>query len=179
MTAELAVLGLLVEQPLHGYAIERLIDERGMRKWTAIGFSSIYQILDQLVSSGRARVEVEPAPGRGKERRVHRVTPDGRGYWEDQALSALADTDADTGAFLLALSGLPFLDPGDVVEALDRRVARLESELTDLRSDLEAVRPVPPHVQAMFSFVSNRLASERDWTRNYLTTLPEGEETTP
>ncbi len=45
-----------------------------MRKWTSIGFSSIYHLLDQLVGEGLAEVVVEPAPGRGKERRVHHVT---------------------------------------------------------------------------------------------------------
>ena len=39
--AELAVLGLIVEQPRHGYEIEKVIEDRGMREWTEIGFSTI------------------------------------------------------------------------------------------------------------------------------------------
>ncbi len=46
--AELAILSLLAEQPRHGYGIEQVIDERGMREWTAIGFSSIYYLLNKL-----------------------------------------------------------------------------------------------------------------------------------
>ncbi len=40
MSAQIAVLGLLVERPLHGYGIAQLIEQRGMRSWTSIGFSS-------------------------------------------------------------------------------------------------------------------------------------------
>ena len=171
MTAQLAVLGLLVEQPLHGYAIERLIDERGMRNWTAIGFSSIYQVLDQLVTSGWAEVQVEAAPGRGKERRVHHVTTGGLRHWEAKALSALADVETDPGDFLMALSGLPFPDRAAVVDALRRRAEHLESRLADLNRDLMEVRPVPRHVEAMFAYTSSRVACEKDWVRSYLADL--------
>ena len=41
LTEEL-ILGILAEQPHHGYQIEKLIIDRGMRKWTDVGFSSIY-----------------------------------------------------------------------------------------------------------------------------------------
>ena len=33
LTEEL-ILGLLAEQPRHGYQIEKLIEDRGMRRWT-------------------------------------------------------------------------------------------------------------------------------------------------
>lgn len=171
MSAQFAILGLLVEQPLHGYAVEQLIEERGMRNWTPIGFSSIYQILDQLVADGWAEVRIEPAPGRGKERRVHHVTGAGRRHWEQEAKSALADVDSGPGEFLMALSGVPFLGHAAVARALTERVDRLEARLADLDRDLAAVGPVPPHVTAMFGFVANRLTCERDWTRNYLADL--------
>ena len=46
--AELAILSLVAEQPRHGYEIENVIEQRGMRAWTEIGFSSIYYILKKL-----------------------------------------------------------------------------------------------------------------------------------
>ena len=47
LTEEL-ILGILAEQPHHGYQIEKLIVDRGMRKWTDVGFSSIYYVLEKL-----------------------------------------------------------------------------------------------------------------------------------
>ena len=46
--AELLVLGLVAEMPRHGYELEQVIEERGMREWTQIGFSSIYFVLGKL-----------------------------------------------------------------------------------------------------------------------------------
>ncbi|MGD8625667.1 MAG: helix-turn-helix transcriptional regulator, partial [Anaerolineae bacterium] len=43
--AELAILTLVAEAPHHGYEIEQIIQERGMREWTEVGFSSIYYLL--------------------------------------------------------------------------------------------------------------------------------------
>ncbi|MBT8241176.1 MAG: PadR family transcriptional regulator [Acidimicrobiia bacterium] len=120
MSAKRAILGLLVEQPLHGYGVEKVIEQRGMRKWTSIGFASIYHIVDHLVTEGLAKAVVEPAPGRGKERKVHHVTALGRQRWSADTLLALAtvtDTDAD---FLTALSCLPLLDQRDATHSLEQ-----------------------------------------------------------
>jgi DNA-binding PadR family transcriptional regulator len=45
-------LTLVAERPRHGYEIERVIEERGMREWTEIGFSSIYYLLKKLEREG-------------------------------------------------------------------------------------------------------------------------------
>jgi hypothetical protein len=45
------VLGLLAEMPRHGYQLEQVIDDRGMREWTEIGFSSIYFVLNNVLPS--------------------------------------------------------------------------------------------------------------------------------
>jgi hypothetical protein len=50
--AELLVLGLVAEMPRHGYQLEQVIEQRGMREWTRIGFSSIYFVLGKLEMMG-------------------------------------------------------------------------------------------------------------------------------
>ncbi|HIP96867.1 MAG TPA: hypothetical protein EYH32_06595 [Anaerolineae bacterium] len=50
--AELAILSLIAEQPRHGYEIEQVIEERRMREWTEIGFTSIYYLLKKLERGG-------------------------------------------------------------------------------------------------------------------------------
>jgi DNA-binding PadR family transcriptional regulator len=77
--AELVLLNLIAEQPRHGYDIEQAIEERGMREWTEIGFSSIYYMLRKLrrekliegkleeTSSGPAR-KVRGGPARSAGR---------------------------------------------------------------------------------------------------------------
>ena len=55
--AELLVLGLVVEMPRHGYELELVIELRGMREWTQIGFSSIYFVLGKLERLGLVTAE--------------------------------------------------------------------------------------------------------------------------
>ena len=51
-TSELALLTILVEGPQHGYQLEQVIEGRGLREWTEIGFSSIYYLLGQDAEGG-------------------------------------------------------------------------------------------------------------------------------
>ncbi len=46
--AELLLLGLVAEMPRHGYELDQVIQQRSMREWTQIGFSSIYFVLGKL-----------------------------------------------------------------------------------------------------------------------------------
>ncbi|MAC39111.1 MAG: PadR family transcriptional regulator, partial [Oceanicaulis sp.] len=50
--AELLLLGLVSEMPRHGYELEQVIETRGMREWTQVGFSSIYFVLGKLEKAG-------------------------------------------------------------------------------------------------------------------------------
>ena len=74
--AELAILSLVVEQPRHGYEIEQIIEERGMREWTEVGFSSIYYLLKKLEQAGLVVGRLDDA-GPGPARRVYEATPAG------------------------------------------------------------------------------------------------------
>jgi DNA-binding PadR family transcriptional regulator len=49
---EIVLLALLYEEDRYGYEIEAVIEERKMRNWTKIGFSSIYNSLNNLEKKG-------------------------------------------------------------------------------------------------------------------------------
>ena len=76
--AELAVLSLVAESPRHGYEIEQVIDARGMRDWTEVGFSSIYYLLKKLENKSLIKSQHLKIDGRGPARKVYTITPDGQ-----------------------------------------------------------------------------------------------------
>ena len=80
--ADIVVLSLLAEQPLHGYDLDRVIEQRGYRQWTSLAFSSVYYVLKRLAERGLA----VPDEGSTERRTVFRVT--GTGHSE---LSKAAD----------------------------------------------------------------------------------------
>ena len=63
--AELAILSLVAETQRHGYEIEQIIEIRGMREWTEIGFSSIYYLLNKLERAGQIASHNEHSSGKG------------------------------------------------------------------------------------------------------------------
>jgi DNA-binding PadR family transcriptional regulator len=107
---EFAVLSLLAEAPRHGYEIEQMIEQRGMRNWTEIGFSSIYFLLKKLEEHGL----VEPAgkaTASRREPKVFRLTEAGVEAHRDATRRALADPEPLYPAFLLGLANWPVLIP--------------------------------------------------------------------
>ena len=74
--AEVAILGILSEGETHGYGINEIIEERGMRRWTSIGFSSIYAIFNRLEKEGMIRSHLDTS-GRLPARKVYRITGKG------------------------------------------------------------------------------------------------------
>src|SRR5512136_2927247 len=74
--AETALLGLLCEEPMHPWQIQKVVQHRDMRHWTELSQATIYS---QLRSLKRARlVECRPQVDRGRLRKVYSVTPAGR-----------------------------------------------------------------------------------------------------
>lgn len=102
---------------------------------------------------------------------IRSITGKGRRLWEDEMVRALSDARGSAGDLLLGLSGLPLRDRGAAVAALRQRIADLESGLSDLDRGLEAARPLPSHVEAMFDLTRTRLTAEREWLRSFVVQL--------
>jgi DNA-binding PadR family transcriptional regulator len=164
--AELAILGLVVEKPRHGYEIEQVITERGMRDWTEIGFSSIYYVLGRLERAGLT--ESSPAPGPGPARRVYAATPAGFAAWQTAALRALAVPSLVGRPFFLGLGSLPGLPSDAVVEALRSYAIALDARRTAIEARREEIAPVPWFVDAMLDYGLEMLRAENAWVRAFI-----------
>jgi DNA-binding PadR family transcriptional regulator len=151
---ELAVLGLLTEQPLHGYELKKRLSETLGPLW-GISFGSLYPALRRLeqagaieevdeaaptaaglVSSGSlagelaaARVRRRPRATR-RTRRAYRVTDRGRQLFAELLTSEDADDDR---SFALKLSFCRHLDGAARLAFLERRRAQLTQRLATSR----------------------------------------------
>ena len=166
--AELAILSLIVEQPMHGYQIEQVIEARGMREWTEIGFSSIYYILKKLEERGLVTSQIEQSEGRGPARKVFKLTDAGREEWYLRSLETLREPARLPVPFLLGLSGFPTYDPAEARSALRNYMTKLEARRTHLLERAEAQRPLPPHVTAMFSHSQSMIEAEIAWLKQFI-----------
>lgn len=169
--AELALLGLLAEQPRHGYQLETVIAERGVREWTALGFSSIYYLLDKLESRGL--VVSERPDARAKGRRVYSVTRAGVAACVAGTRGALERVDPLTAPVLVGMANSPMLPPGQVAAALRRRRETVMVRIESIRDARSRQEPVEAFVAAIFQHGIAMLHAELSWVEDTLSQLKE------
>ncbi|MBM3122266.1 MAG: PadR family transcriptional regulator [Chloroflexi bacterium] len=171
--AEQAILSLVAEAPRHGYEIEQVIRQRGMREWADLGFSSIYYLLGRLERRGLVRSARRPSP-EGPLRRVYRCTPAGASALRQAVVRALTQPEPGDSPVQLALANLPVLSARDRRRAIAEYHDRLQERETLLRKRHREQPGLPDHVQAMFARSEALLRTEIRWAKAYLAHLARG-----
>ena len=159
--AELTILGLVIEKPMHGYDLEHVIELRGIRQWTDIGFSSIYYLLTKLEKRSLVQAS-EPRAG-GKSRRVYHATPEGRDAAARNALAFIAEARPVPQPFLAGRANLPLLTEQEFVEALRVRLAQLDAQIAAIEGAERSQVPLPQAAREVFSYSLSLMKAERSW----------------
>jgi len=168
--AELAILSLIAEQPRHGYEIEQVIEERGMREWTEIGFSSIYYLLKKLEREGLIEGQLEEAE-RGPARKVYHLTLAGREALRAGVLNALSVPRHCYPPFQLGLASLPGIPPAEALAALQKYHDTLITRLAHVQVNWESKRPLPYFIDAMFDHSVTMIRAEMEWITQFISQL--------
>jgi DNA-binding PadR family transcriptional regulator len=122
---EFAVLGFLIEESMHGYALRSRITE-GLGPLWQVASSQMYQVLRRLEDRGLVRPADEAASG-GPARRVYYVTADGMlcfREWARAPVDAMRNVRVEFAAKLYFLRRL---EPGGVSVLIDRQLRLLEN----------------------------------------------------
>lgn len=170
--AELAILTLVAERPRHGYEIEQVIVERGMREWTELGFSSIYYLLKKLERDGLIEGRLEEAP-RGPARRVYHLTAAGGEEMRRGILEALSLPQRGYPSVLLGLSSLPAVPVSQATDALRKYRAILVQRQAQLQEKRDSQQPLPYFVDALFTYSLALVETEINWTGDFIKRLEE------
>jgi len=165
--AELAILSLVAEKPRHGYEIESVIEERGMREWTEIGFSSIYYLLKKLEGEELLEGRLEAAE-RGPARKAYRITPAGWKVLKEGVLEALSIPQPCYTPLHLGLANLPSITHEEAQASLHAYHQALLDRLSNLHARWEAQRPLPYFVEAMFEYAVAMIETERQWIVKFI-----------
>jgi DNA-binding PadR family transcriptional regulator len=134
---EMAILGLLKEQELHGYELKkRLVEMLGFA--SGVSFGSLYPALARLEAAGAVEAAVS-GPRKGRARKVYRVTARGEELFEELLAAENASSDDDR-MFNLRLAFARYLPPDARLGMLERRRAHLVERLIQARARVKAVR---------------------------------------
>jgi DNA-binding PadR family transcriptional regulator len=166
--AEIAILSLIAEQPRHGYDIEQVIEARGLREWTEIGFSSIYYLLNKLEKESLIESHLQLAEGKGPARKVYSITQLGRQTQFEGTIAVLSKPQRLSSSFLVGLSNYPIVPREQMIQALKSYATQLEERLNHMLQRAGEQHPLPPFVEAMFDYSQTLAKAELNWIRNFI-----------
>lgn len=169
-TSEQLILGILAEQPRHGYEIEKVIVERGMRSWTDIGFSSIYYLLGKLEKEQLVKSQAIDAKSKG--RKLYTITAKGINACTEAARKTLAESQTHE-PLLVGLANSPLLENTELVELLDERSKQNKQAVEKIEQAQRSQGQLPAFVQAIFEYNIYKLKAEADWAEATVKKLKE------
>lgn len=136
--ADLVVLALLHERPMHGYAASAELEYREARDWAGISRPQVYYSLKKLAAQGHvapADAEPDDAPG-GPERRVYAPTDKGTAALSEALERPEWAEQRPPPPFLTWMALAQHAKPGAIARQLRRRREFLEREAARERETL-------------------------------------------
>ena len=176
MSVRLVILGLLRDQPMHGYELKQIIEEH-MGDWTSIAFGSIYFALGKLSEEGLIEMAATEKEGNRPSRSIYQITAAGRAEFLRllrEVWSELEEHYFETDIGLAFLNALPV---DEIKSYLRQRVAQLEGITQGLdahQQEQMAQADVPSSAAAIFEHSRAHLLAELSWTRDVLAKIEQG-----
>lgn len=172
--AELTILSLLAEGPRYGHEVQQMIDERGLRDWLTIGFSSVHYILNRLEMQKLLTSAPQPAP-RGPARKRYEITDAGRGILQTAVADLLRQPRALGTGFELGLINLRALKPAQVYKVLSDHRAELKIRLDLVRENWKRYQAenggdtfADEHLRALYGHSIALMDAELNWLEQFL-----------
>lgn len=134
---ELAVLGLLKEQSMHGYQLKKRLSETLGPFWQ-VSYGSLYPALKRLQAEGSVEV-VFPTEEVRRRKNVYKVTEDGERLFGRLVEESGQDKDDDNG-FRIRLAFFRYLKPETRIGLLERRKAYLLGRLDEFKERVTSYR---------------------------------------
>lgn len=164
--SELALLSLLVEGPQHGYQLEQVIEGRGLREWTEIGFSSIYYLLNKMQKAGWVTSELVPEAGK-PSRRVYCLTEEGMALTVQAVHQRLESPRYLSGDFMLGLANQLLIPQEERLAAMRTYGETLVERHAAVNEKWQRARvpgtPMTVVVDDLFDHSLKMIEAEIDW----------------
>ena len=167
--AELAVLSIIAEGPIHGHDIQTIIDRRGLRAWTNIGVSSLFYVLEKLERQGLIESD-EDSAGQSTRYREFRITGAGSRVLQTAVADLLTTPHEFADGFELGLANLHVLRSSQIRTAFAAYRQELISRLAQTRERWQQLKngAAPFNVDAMLGHHVAMLEAELAWLTAFI-----------
>ncbi len=168
---EASILGLVCEGFRYGYELEKVIEERNMRNWTEIGFSSIYYVLKRLEKNGLISSDRDLVKGRS--RKVYDVTPQGELEMKEKVTDLVSSFMPVTDPFDLAIGNLDKISHDEIITGLRSYSASIGTREKFYRDRLAVMLDSewPLHIRGLVTRPLAKLEAEKTWVESYIEEL--------
>jgi DNA-binding PadR family transcriptional regulator len=171
----LVVLWHLVEEPMHVYRMQKLIEGQGKHRVVNVRSpASLYQTIKRLEDHGLVEVRQKVRDSNQPDRTVYAITDRGRQTARHWLQEMLLETGGEYPEFIAAVSMMFVLAPEEVSDLLDGRARRLEADLTLAERELAAYPQLPRLFLLDEEYRSVALRAELDWIRTLSDDIREG-----
>ena len=135
---DLAILGLLKQQPMHGYQLSRELGASLGGFWR-VSYGSLYPTLRRLERDG----QVAPVPGEsagGRRKTIYSITDRGEQAFLELLQETPNDSSTEDTRFRVRLAFFRYLPPETRIRLLERRRGYLHERLRTIEDSLRATR---------------------------------------
>lgn len=135
---DLAILGLLKEQPMHGYQLSREVAEQLGGLWK-VSYGSLYPTLRRLERDGAVEATTgTTTTGGGRRKTVYRITDEGERLFLQLLEEPPTDGQAEDARFRVRVAFFRYLPPETRIRLMERRRAGLEDRLAGVNAAITA-----------------------------------------
>jgi len=171
---ELAILGMIYENPMYGYEIEKVMQETSMNDWTEIAFSSIYFLLKRLESKNLIISKIEQNE-KNQTRKIYSTTEIGKQQTKEKLKDILSHHEKTIWQIDLGMAYQQILSQKEVKECLllyeeeiDKSIVCYK-ELQKYLSDHEC----PQNRLQLAQRPMRLFEAEKEWIHTYIQSLDE------
>jgi DNA-binding PadR family transcriptional regulator len=168
--ADLVLLSLLAEQPMHGYQANLELERRQVQDWAGVSRPQVYYSLEKLERLGFIRQAGDQEPALGPERRVFGTSAKGRVALASALEGEDWTTHRERPPFLTWMALSWQAGAGVFRKQLKRRKKFLENELAREEETLRAVKKEVGHrfheAVWMLSLITEQFRVELRWLEN-------------
>jgi DNA-binding PadR family transcriptional regulator len=136
----LAIMGCLMERPMHPYEISQTLRYRGKEQSIKLNYGSLYSVVESLRKRGLIEAQETVREGRRPERTVYAITDAGSAEFEDWLSELISTPTREYTSLEAGLSLIGGLHPDETARLLELRARNLDIELRQVGAANDAAR---------------------------------------
>lgn len=140
---ELILLKFINLKPSYAYEIERMIEEREIRKWVKIGGTTVYQVLDRLCKKGLLYFKLEKE-GNMPQRKRYYLSPEGELLFQQSATELLRNIEPYYFDLTVGLACRHFLPDEEFKQIILKRLHKLNEFIAGFNERFDKLKELYP-----------------------------------